>query len=82
MAVVGELLVRGWGRSQEFDADHYGVLYMKAVGYDPNAAITLFTRMQSASQPSNPGPAAPMMATHPPFDDRIERIETVIQANP
>lgn len=80
--VVGELLVRGWGRNQEFDADHYGVLYMKQAGYNPNAAITLFLRMQNAFQPGNPGPAERLLSTHPPFPDRIARIETVLNENP
>ena len=77
-ATAGELLMRGWGRNQEFDADHYGVLYMKQAGYDPNAAVTLFLRMQSAFPPGNSGPAERMLATHPPFSDRIERIEMVM----
>jgi len=80
--VVGELLVRGWGRNQEFDADHYGVLYMKQAGYDPNAAVMLFMRMQNAFPPGASGPAERLLSTHPPFADRIERMETVIQANP
>ncbi len=79
---TGELLVSGWGRNQEFDADHYGVLYMQQAGYDPNAAITLFLRMQSAFPPDSTGPAERMLATHPPFPDRIERLETVISENP
>lgn len=80
--VVGELLVRGWGRNQEFDADHYGVLYMKQAGYDPNAAVMLFMRMQNAFPTGASGPAERLLSTHPPFADRIERMETVIQDNP
>jgi len=78
---AGELLVRGWGRNQEFDADHYGALYMKQAGYDPNAAITLFLRMQGAFPLGSSGPGERMLSTHPPFPDRIARIETVIGEN-
>ena len=80
--MVSELLVRGWGRNQEFDADHYGVLYTKQAGYNPNAAITLFLRMQTAFPPNSSGPGEQLLATHPPFADRIERLETVVSANP
>lgn len=78
--VVGEMVLNGWSRNQEFEADHYGVIYMRRAGYDPQAAIRLFTRLEQTFEPNQPGPAEHLLATHPPFADRIARLETVIAA--
>jgi metalloendopeptidase OMA1, mitochondrial len=45
-----------WGRRQESEADHLGLIYMAQAGYDPHAARDLWLRMAEAAkgQPSLP----------------------------
>lgn len=44
-----------YGRMQESEADHLGLVFMTMAGYDPNAAISFWERM--AAQKGGEGPA-------------------------
>ena len=70
-ASVGLLLP--WGRSQESEADHLGLIYMAKAGYDPHGARDLWVRMAEASK----GQARPpeFLSTHPSEATRIRQIE-------
>lgn len=76
--VTANILLRGWGRSAELDADEYGTVYMASAGYDPHAILNLFDRL-SAGERQSGGPLDRMLATHPPFSERIARVEQAIQ---
>jgi predicted Zn-dependent protease len=62
-----------WGRSQESEADHLGLIYMAKAGYDPRAARDLWIRMADAAK----GQARPpeFLSTHPSEETRIRQIE-------
>lgn len=62
-------------RKQELEADHYGLIFAAAAGYDPKVAIEFWTRMASKSQGEKP-PA--FMSDHPSDEDRIEKIRQVL----
>ena len=66
-ASVGLLLP--WGRSQESEADHLGLVYMARAGYHPSAARAFWVRMQQASK-GQPQPPQ-FLSTHPSSDTRI-----------
>jgi len=74
--VVG-LAVQGlqlpWGRQQESEADHIGLILMAKAGYDPHAARELWVRMAAASQGSSRPPE--FLSTHPSEETRIKQIE-------
>jgi predicted Zn-dependent protease len=73
------LLLSGWSRQNEFEADEYGVIYMASAGYDPRAIIRLFNRMASTfGEGGENDPLTRLLNTHPPFADRIQRVELVI----
>jgi predicted Zn-dependent protease len=62
-----------WGRSQESEADHLGLVYMAKAGYDPHAARDLWIRMsQGAAAASRP---PEFLSTHPSEETRIRQIE-------
>jgi metalloendopeptidase OMA1, mitochondrial len=68
-ASVGLLLP--WGRSQESEADHLGLVYMARAGYHPSAARDFWVRMQGAKGQQQPQ----FLSTHPSSETRIKQIE-------
>jgi predicted Zn-dependent protease len=70
-ASVGVLLP--WGRAQESEADHLGLIYMAKAGYHPSAAKELWVRMEAASRQGQKPPE--FLSTHPSEATRIKQIE-------
>ena len=68
-ATVGVLLP--WGRTQEAEADHIGLILMAKAGYDPHAALSLWERMQKTEGRQR---APEFLSTHPGPGRRIESI--------
>jgi len=66
-------LLMPWGRKQESEVDHLGLIYMAKAGYDPHAARDLWIRMAEASK----GRARPpeFLSTHPSEETRVRQIE-------
>lgn len=69
-ASVGVLLP--WGRAQESEADHLGLILMAKAGYDPRASLDLWKRMAEAAKGQRP---AEFLSTHPAEATRIQQIE-------
>jgi len=69
-ASVGVLLP--WGRAQESEADHLGLILMAKAGYDPRASLDLWKRMAGASKGQRP---PEFLSTHPAEATRIQQIE-------
>ncbi len=59
-----------FSRDDEREADFLGLQYMYKAGYDPNAYITFFERIQ-ADEKRRPGTIPKFFSTHPPTPDRI-----------
>lgn len=59
-----------WSRAQESEADRIGLTYMAQAGYEPEAAITFWQRMDKGG-----GRRAPeYLATHPSGQTRVRQI--------
>jgi len=69
-------LVLPYSRRQELEADAHGLELMAAAGYDPEAAVDLWRRMEAAGAGRLPG----FLSTHPAPQDRIEAIEAMLPA--
>lgn len=69
-ASVGVLMP--WGRAQESEADHLGLILMAKAGYDPRASLELWKRMAEASRGQRP---PEFLSTHPSEATRIQQIE-------
>jgi Zn-dependent protease with chaperone function len=78
ITLAATIAFNGWGRQAELDADEYGAVYMHAAGYNPQAIINLFTRFQAYEDTSSGDILTQLLATHPPFADRIARVEQAI----
>jgi predicted Zn-dependent protease len=72
-------------RGFEAEADYLGLQYMYKAGYDPNAFIAFFEKVQ-AQEKRKPGSLAKAFSTHPQTPDRIEasqkEIATILPARP
>ena len=71
--VVVSGLMLPFGRRQESEADHIGLVYMAKAGYDPRAARELWLRMAEASKGRSRPPE--FLWTHPSEETRIKQIE-------
>jgi predicted Zn-dependent protease len=72
-----------FSRGFEAEADYLGLEYMYKSGYDPQAFLSFFEKVQ-AQEKKKPGTLAKAFATHPQTPDRIaksqEEIATVLPA--
>lgn len=66
-------LLMPWGRAQESEADHLGLIYMAKAGYHPKAARDLWVRMGEAAAGQQRPPE--WLSTHPSETTRIAHIE-------
>ena len=64
-------------RGFEAEADYLGLQYMYATGYDPQAFIGFFEKVQ-AKEKKKPGSLAKAFSTHPQTPDRIEKSQEEI----
>jgi beta-barrel assembly-enhancing protease len=71
--MIHELLVKGYSRTLELDADREAVRLADAAGFDASAALRALRRLSSGS-PDRPG-LAEYFSTHPALADRIKELE-------
>ncbi|NJD55365.1 MAG: peptidase M48 [Nitrospirae bacterium] len=72
--IVKTLVVRGYGKTQEYDADKAALIYLSGSGYNPEALKDVLERMVSSGKGSEGG----IMKTHPGTTDRIDNIRADI----
>ncbi|MFT3912447.1 MAG: M48 family metallopeptidase [Ferruginibacter sp.] len=58
-------------RNQEYEADHFGLLFCAMAGYNPREAIPFWQRMSAAGGANKP---PEFLATHPSDENRIARL--------
>jgi len=72
------LILLGYGRDNEYEADDYGILYTKKAGYNPKGMIQLFEKFkQMEGKP--PSTFEKLLSSHPPARDRINNGNKEIQ---
>jgi len=74
-----------FSRSFESQADFLGLQYMYKTGYDPEAFVDFFEKIQTLEK-RKPGAVSKVFSTHPPTDDRIAKaqkeIADILKAKP
>ncbi len=74
-----------FSRGMESEADMLGLEYMYKAGYDPEAFVDFFEKIETLEK-RKPGTVAKVFSTHPPTDDRIKaaqkNIQTLLKAKP
>src|SRR5437016_5415296 len=66
-----------FSRDAEFEADYLGLQYMYAAGYDPNAFVTFFEKVETEEK-RQPGTVPKFFSTHPPTPERVVAIQKEI----
>jgi len=62
-------------RKQELEADHFGLIFAAAAGYDPRVAVDFWTRMAALGNGQKP-PA--FLSDHPSDAQRIQKIKDLM----
>lgn len=78
--LVKRLVTQGYSRQQEFEADRAALQITRVAGYDPEASIRLFHRLQGVSTKDS-GALDAYFSSHPTFPARIERIRRILPAH-
>ena len=80
--VVSALLQSKFGRDDEREADHYGMVYMARAGYDPRAAVTVQEMLlrEAKGNPSNL--LTRLLSDHPPSEERVAANKAFVQQLP
>src|SRR5947207_6722473 len=60
-----------FSQSMESEADYLGLQYLYKSGYDPNAFVDFFEKIQSLEK-KKPGTLSKIFSSHPPTDNRIK----------
>jgi predicted Zn-dependent protease len=66
-----------FSRGFEEEADFLGVQYLYKAGYDPNAMVTFFERIQ-AQEKKKKGTVSTAFSSHPPTGSRIKEVQKAI----
>lgn len=72
------LLFLKHGRDAEREADDLGLRYLVRQGYDPREAVEVFTVLEAVSRRAGAGRMPDWLATHPPPEDRAQRLSAAI----
>ena len=80
--LVFSLALQGYGRSNENEADKFGLYYMTQAGYNPNAMTTMFEKLSAMTGEQKRGFFENLTASHPDTQDRISKIKAQIAADP
>jgi predicted Zn-dependent protease len=68
--IAGELIVRGYSRREEYEADRHGVEILRRTGRDKDVMVNTLVWLRQTSGPSGGG----FLASHPATDDRIQAL--------
>jgi len=71
-----------YSRIAELQADKYGIKYMVAAGYDPEAAVDLQRLFLKLSEGKRANWFSTLFATHPPSEERLKANETSVTEYP
>lgn len=75
-AAAGVILL-GYGRDNEFEADEYGTLYEGKGGHNPDGMAQLLGKFK-AMEGNPPGTLEKLLSTHPPTSERIAKVNAYI----
>ncbi|WP_036219536.1 M48 family metalloprotease [Marinobacter sp. ES-1] len=78
-AVGAQLALARYSQGDELESDAYGIEYMKAAGYDPQAAVELQEIFLQLSEGRESNWLSGLFASHPPSARRVEANQQLVQ---
>jgi len=75
-----ELLFKGLSRTDEYQADKYGITYAAEAGYDAAGLVSFLEVLRDKAGGDAPEGVSLLFATHPDIDDRIDRANNTIDS--
>ena len=72
--IVGELIVRGYSRTEEYAADRHGVEILRRAGYSKQIMVDALAWVNRASGGGGGG----FLSTHPATEDRIAELRRIL----
>lgn len=69
--IAGTLIARGYGRTEEYEADRHGVDILRRAGYSKETMIEALNWVRQESGAGGGG----FLSTHPALDDRIAELK-------
>jgi Zn-dependent protease with chaperone function len=69
--VAGTLIARGYGRSEEYEADLHGIDILRRAGYSKDVMVDALVWIRGISGDNGGG----FLSTHPALDDRIAALQ-------
>jgi predicted Zn-dependent protease len=82
-SLLGGVLIRGYGRKMELEADHFGTKYIARVGHRPEAMLEvigvlknqeLFEAARAKEEGREPQSYHGLFSTHPDVDQRLQEV--------
>lgn len=74
------IVLQGYSRTQEADADNFGVTYMTRSGWDPNGAVLMFEKLAELGGNQSTSIFEQLASDHPDTQDRIAKTKAGIAA--
>jgi predicted Zn-dependent protease len=75
--IAAGLIGAKYSRDKEFEADHFGVIYARKVGYDPTASVVFFEHLRTLERGQSALGSA--FASHPPTTERIKAVKAELR---
>ncbi len=72
------LILQGYSRDNEYEADQFGTYYMLQAGYSPYGMRNLLNKFEQLSD-KEPTFFEKLVATHPPMNERVAKVENQIK---
>lgn len=77
-----QVLFLSFGRDDEHESDMLGVRYAGRLDYDVREAVTMHEKLDRIGDLSNAGGIPSWLSTHPSSEDRIARLEALVDTIP
>jgi predicted Zn-dependent protease len=74
------VILAGYSRSQEKEADEFGLTYMTRAGWDPNGAVSMFEKLAALSGDRKAGFFEQLASSHPDTQSRIAAAKQAVVA--
>lgn len=78
-AVGAQLALAQYSQGDELESDAYGIRYMKAAGYDPQASVELQQLFLELSRDRESSWLQGLFATHPPSAKRVDENQKLVR---